>query len=138
MNILTFVLKSKSSLLYFDEISRLNIVKLILDVEGMKIPDYESIAYHLFELSNNRDGLVELEIKSKFDIYIDNFVEIYSKLLSSSNINRVIITTFTIARNSYYAKLKQIMRKYFSEIKRNHDSMICSFKIQSTKLQKLA
>ena len=132
MNILTFVLKSKSPLLYFDEISRLNIVKLILDVEGMKIPDYESIAYHLFELSNNRDGLVELEIKSKFDIYIDNFIEIYSKLLSSSNINRVIITTFTIARNSYYAKLKQIMRKYFSEIKRNQDSMICSFKIQPT------
>ena len=129
-----FVFDSKKFNAHYDELSQLNIWKLILDVASAAPFIFENLIPDILELPNLKANLEELEINSRYKIYVKDFIKNWSKYGEYAKLNQVTFRCINFKFKDFY-ELKKKMVKHFSEFRRSDWSFISSFK-NPPKMQK--
>ena len=119
-----------------DELSQLNIRKLILNVDKAAPFIFENLIPDILELLNLKINLEELEINSRFKEDIKKFIKNWGKYGEYEKLNQVTFTCNNCRPKDIF-ELKKKMLKHFSEFRRYGCSFISSFK-NPHKKQKLA
>ena len=126
-NYLSSVKDSKELRAWFDEMSQLNIWKLILDVDKAEPFIFEKVIPDILELPNLKANLEELEIKSYFKVDIKKFIKNWSKYGEWVKLNQVTFNCTKFDFNGIF-EIKKKMKKYFSQFEKYKRSLICSIK----------
>ena len=131
-----FVKDSEEFNAHYDELSQLNIWKLILDVDKAAPFIFENLIPDILELPNLKANLEELEINSRYKIYVKYFIKSWDKYGEYAKLNQV---TFRCVKFKFkdIFEFKKKMVKHFSEFRRYGCSFISSFK-NPPKMQKSA
>ena len=112
---------------YLGKISRLNIKKLILDIDQLTAFMLVVVISNLLKMRNLKTNLEELEIKSDYKMSINSFITNWGMYWEYAKLNQVTFTCDNFKSKDIF-ELKKYMEKYFREFRRYDESLICSSK----------
>ena len=113
-NYLSSIKDSDEFRAYFEEISQLNIKKLILNIEKAKPFTLEEVIPDILELPNIKTKLEEFEINCYYKIHMNKFIKNWNKYGEYAKLNQVTFTCNKFESKDFF-ELKKKMEKYFSE-----------------------
>ena len=108
-----------------NNLSKILITKIVLDVDNEDVSNFESFILILFEVPNVRINLEYLEICSTYEFH-DFFIKNWSEYIPFQNIKQVQFTNDDLVKSDY-KHLKNKMLEYFKEVNIERKSMVCSY-----------
>ena len=108
-----------------NNLSKIRITKIVLDVGYEDLSNFKSFISILFEVPNVRINLEYLEICSTYEIH-DSFIKNWNKYIPFQNIKQVQFANDDLVKNDY-KHLRNKMLEYFKEVNIERKLMVCSY-----------